>query len=219
MAGSDRSHPYDALRQVRRLAPRRAPSPLWPGLLAGLLLGGCAATRCEGSASPAPSPPSPPSAAVEPAPGASAGTAPRPVEGLVLTLYFANPRYVATGDEALPPLVSEARSAPPTPARAAAALRELLEVGPRAGGVAVAPPGVRARVAGVTAGVVTVDFDREGLAGGSLAETMLLSAIVWTLTELPGVDAVRFTVAGATAESLMGHVDTTQPLRRADLGR
>lgn len=212
-------YPYDAPRQRRRVALHRAPTPLWAGLLAGLLLGGCAATRCEGSAPPAPSPPGPPSAAVEPAPGASAGATLRPVEGPVLTLYFANPQYVATGDEALPHLVSEARSTPPTEALAAAALRELLEVGPRAGGVAVAPPGVRARVGGVTGGVVTVDFDREGLAGGSLAETMLLAAIVWTLTELPGVDAVRFTVAGATAESLMGHVDTIRPLRRADLGR
>jgi len=137
----------------------------------------------------------------------------------VLTLYFANPQYVATGDEALPHLVSEVRSTPPTEALAAAALRELLEVGPRAGGVAVVPPGVRARVGGVTGGVVTVDFDRDGLAGGSLAETMLLSAIVWTMTELPGVDAVRITVAGAPAESLLGHVDTTRPLRRSDLGR
>ncbi|HOU91707.1 MAG TPA: GerMN domain-containing protein [Polyangiaceae bacterium] len=180
---------------------------------AGLLLGGCAA---RGGACPGGS---------LPAPAGSAGVAPAPDPGApppataVLTLYFANPAYVASGDETIPHLVTEARPAPTTADPAAAALRELLEVGPRAGGAAVAPPGLRARVTGVADGVVTVDFDRDGLAGGSLMESLLLSAIVWTLTELPAVSAVRVTVAGAPAESLMGHLDTTRPLRRADLGR
>ncbi len=203
---------------MRRLAAA-GPRPLPVMVAAGLLLGGCAARggACPGGSRPAPT------GSVEVAPARASSAAPAPgapaPATAVLTLYFANPAYVASGDEAIPHLVTEARPAPPTADPAAAALRELLEVGPRAGGVAVAPPGLRARVTGVADGVVTVDFDREGLAGGSLMESLLLSAIVWTLTELPAVSAVRVTVEGAPAESLLGHLDTTRPLRRADLGR
>jgi len=203
---------------VRRRVP--AGSRARPALIAvGLLLGGCAA---RGGACPCGARPEPAgSAGVARAPAARAAPDPgaTPPAAVVLTLYFANPAYVASGDEAIPHLVTEARPAPPAADLPAAALRELLEVGPRAGGVAVAPPGLRARITGVADGVVTVDFDREGLAGGSLTESLLLSALVWTLTELPAVSAVRVTIAGAPAESLMGHLDTTRPLRRADLGR
>lgn len=157
-------------------------------------------------------------------PGSPRGEAVAPrasaAPSLELTLYFANPAYTRTGDESLPRLLIEQRSVPRTVRVAEAALRELLEVGPRqGGGEPVAGPGLRARVVRIVDGVATVDFAREGLGGGSLAETQLLSAIVWTLTELPTVQAVQLTVAGRPIESLFGHVDASRPLHRADFPR
>ncbi len=59
---------------------------------------------------------------------------------------------------------------------------------------------------------VTVDFMSQGLSGGSTEESLLVEQIVRTLTEsFDQVERVRFTVGGAPADTLMGHLDTTVP--------
>lgn len=139
---------------------------------------------------------------------------------IVLTLYFPNSEYTRSGNESEPHLVVEERRVKSTAQPANAALRELLEVGPRtARGETVPSSGARARVARIVDGIATVDFSGGNLNGGSLAETMVLSALVWTLTEFATVESVLITVEGRPVESLFGHVDTSRPLVRADFPR
>lgn len=49
------------------------------------------------------------------------------------------------------------------------------------------------------------------LQGGSLEEDVLVSSIVNTLLSVDGIKSVSFTVNGESAETLMGHVDISNP--------
>jgi len=59
-----------------------------------------------------------------------------------------------------------------------------------------------------------VDFASEGLSGGSLQERLVLSQLVYTLTELEGINKVQILVDGQVAESLMGHFMIDEPLTK-----
>lgn len=60
-------------------------------------------------------------------------------------------------------------------------------------------------------GVATVDLTLGRISLGSESEQRAIDQIVWTLIENdPTVTSVKFTVDGATAESLAGHVDFAQ---------
>lgn len=60
-----------------------------------------------------------------------------------------------------------------------------------------------------------VDMDSIGLNGGSLIETCLISQIVRTLIDsFEEVEAVQFLVDGEKVESLMGHVDASEPFTK-----
>jgi len=81
------------------------------------------------------------------------------------------------------------------------------------------PVGTHVRSANVSGSVATVDLsaDVKNQVGGSLAESGEFKALVWTLTALPGIDAVLVKVDGATVDALPGgHLELDQPLRRSD---
>ncbi len=66
----------------------------------------------------------------------------------------------------------------------------------------------------------TVDVDLSGevasSAGGGFAEEGEFKALVWTLTDRPGIDAVRVRVNGVRVPTLPGgHLELDQPLSRA----
>ena len=62
-------------------------------------------------------------------------------------------------------------------------------------------------------GIAYVDFASEGLTGGDLDEMLLVDQIVYTLCDsFTEIDAVKFTVDGKNATSLMGSVDITEPI-------
>jgi spore germination protein GerM len=81
------------------------------------------------------------------------------------------------------------------------------------------PPGTRiggVTIAGTTA---TVDLDGNVTAqpGGSFGENGEFKALVYTLTGLPGIDAVAITIDGKTVQTLPGgHLELDQPLHRSD---
>lgn len=52
------------------------------------------------------------------------------------------------------------------------------------------------------------------LSGGSLEEDVLARSIVNSLLSVDGIKAVEFTVNGEKAESLMGHVDISEPFTK-----
>jgi spore germination protein GerM len=81
------------------------------------------------------------------------------------------------------------------------------------------PPGTRVLSANVIGTIATVDLskDVERQAGGTFGENGEFKALVYTITGVPGVDAVQVTVDGARLETLPGgHLELDQPLHRSD---
>ena len=68
----------------------------------------------------------------------------------------------------------------------------------------------KSKLDGTTA-VVDLSGD---LSGGSLDEDVLARSIVNSLLSVDGIKAVEFTVNGEKAESLMGHVDISEPFTK-----
>ncbi len=81
------------------------------------------------------------------------------------------------------------------------------------------PPGTRVQSVTVDGSTATVDLskDVEQQAGGSFGENGEFKALVYTMTGLPGIDAVQITVDGARLATLPGgHLELDQPLHRSD---
>ncbi|HVN68121.1 MAG TPA: GerMN domain-containing protein [Candidatus Binatia bacterium] len=81
------------------------------------------------------------------------------------------------------------------------------------------PPGTRVLGVAVDGSTATVDLskDVESQAGGSFGENGEFKGLVYTLTGIPGIDAVQVTVDGARLETLPGgHLELDQPLHRSD---
>lgn len=98
------------------------------------------------------------------------------------------------------------------------ALREMLKVD-AAEEYPLFPKGTTVRSVTVdpASKVATADFSRELIsenAGGSLGEILMVYIIADTLTQLDGVDAVRFSVEGEHVDTLTGHMDLSEPVRR-----
>jgi spore germination protein GerM len=81
------------------------------------------------------------------------------------------------------------------------------------------PTGTRVQGVTVDGSTATVDLSREVTrqAGGSFGENGEFKALVFTMTGVPGIDAVKITIDGATVPTLPGgHVELDQPLHRSD---
>ena len=71
----------------------------------------------------------------------------------------------------------------------------------------------------VTGSTATIDLSNEvsQSSGGTLTETGEFKGLVYTVTSVPGIDAVQVLVAGRKLESLPGgHLELDQPLHRSD---
>lgn len=103
---------------------------------------------------------------------------------------------------------------------AVSALKRLME-GPGAndeGLYAIAPEGVEVLGANIKAEVAYADFSGKIMypGFGSEGELAMISAIVNTLCDLPGIEKVQILVEGKIVESLGGHVLVDGPLGRMD---
>jgi len=81
------------------------------------------------------------------------------------------------------------------------------------------PPGTHVRSVNVTGSTALVDLskDIEHQAGGTFGESGEFKALVWTLTALPGIDAVAVRVEGQKLNALPGgHLELDQSLHRSD---
>jgi spore germination protein GerM len=81
------------------------------------------------------------------------------------------------------------------------------------------PPGTRVLGVAVDGSTATVDLskDVERQAGGTFGENGEFKALVYTVTGVPGIDAVAVTVDGARLETLPGgHLEIDEPLHRSD---
>lgn len=69
-------------------------------------------------------------------------------------------------------------------------------------------------------GTAFVDLDKnitKSFAGGSTGEELLVGSVVKTLTEFKEVQQVQFLIDGKEIETLSGHMDLSEPIKRADL--
>ena len=81
------------------------------------------------------------------------------------------------------------------------------------------PTGTRVTAATVAGSTATVDLsaDVNRQPGGSFAENGEFKAFVYTVTGVPGIDAVQVTIGGQTLPTLPGgHLELDQPLHRSD---
>ena len=81
----------------------------------------------------------------------------------------------------------------------------------------VMPKGTKLRSVKFETGQVSVDFSREfvkNFTGGSTGEIMLVGSIVDTLTEYTEVKTVQILVEGKSIDTLAGHMDLSEPLKR-----
>lgn len=65
--------------------------------------------------------------------------------------------------------------------------------------------------------VAYVDFSQglvKSFVGGSTGEEMLVGSVVNTLTEFPEINAVQILVDGKKIDSLSGHLDLSEPIKR-----
>jgi spore germination protein GerM len=94
-------------------------------------------------------------------------------------------------------------------------------VGPPAGVAALRfPPGTRVLSAGVDGSIATIDLSKEVEHlddSGERAESGPFKSLVWTVTALPGIQAVMIHVQGQQIKTLPGgQFEIDEPLRRTD---
>jgi germination protein M len=119
-------------------------------------------------------------------------------------------------------LAVASRTEPFEPGVGSIALTRLLE-GPSgdeadAGLGTAIPDGVELNGLSIGGGVATVDLSSDFEAGGgSLAETLQLAQVVYTVTQFDTVDSVRFELDGEPVEFFGGHgIDVRDPQTRQD---
>jgi len=81
------------------------------------------------------------------------------------------------------------------------------------------PAGTRVVGASVSGSTATVDLsaDIDRQAGGTFGENGEFKALVYTMTGVPGIDALKVTVGGQTLPTLPGgNFELDQPLHRSD---
>lgn len=132
-----------------------------------------------------------------------------------VTLYFIDEDYVITGDESGEIVLTEEREIEYGDTSLEQAVVNELMVGPEGDGLyTLIPENVELLGVEVEDGTAFVDFSNEGLSGGSMEETFTITQIVNSLTDLDTVDRVQFLVDGQKAETLMGHIEISEPFER-----
>lgn len=132
-----------------------------------------------------------------------------------VALFFANEKYIATGDESIEKFMVFESELTSSPGDVYMNTLELLKTSPEEGYSTVITDSIKFNDAYLDGDTVFVDLDSNGLNGGSLEETFLVSQIVDTLiNSFDEVKQVQFLVDGETAETLMGHLDTAKPFTK-----
>lgn len=94
-------------------------------------------------------------------------------------------------------------------------VRELIKGPAKKGLIKTIPESARLLSLSVKDGVAYVNFSGEIQTkhwGGSAGEGMTVYSVVNSLTQLEGIKKVQFLVEGKKVESLLGHMDTSEPV-------
>jgi len=144
--------------------------------------------------------------------------APPAVSETEVTLYYANRAYVETGDENLEKLIPIKRTLRTENENLhMSILNELKKAPDNNDMVTELFPEITFTGVEIKNNVAHIDISSENLNGGSLQEFFLMSQIIYTFTELEGIDKVQFLVDGKIKESLMGHFPSDKPLGRNEM--
>ena len=161
---------------------------------------------CDSSGQPSVTLPPPSGASVDKQqPPASAG------ETMQITVYYSTKDAMH--------LVPEVRTIPKNDHPAQSAIEQLLADPTNPALVRTLPEGVKLRGVTVKDHVAYVDFNDKLVKGvrlGSAGEILAVGAIVNTLTEFTDVYKVQILVDGKKIDTLYGHLDTSEPLSRAE---
>lgn len=138
-----------------------------------------------------------------------------------VTLFFANLAYVETGDEKLPHYLTEERSiVVPEGENVYVALIEALIAVDTEGKTTAVTTQMTVLDSYISLDdptILVVDMAAEGLASGSLGESLFIGQVVKTLlsneTVVGSAQQVQFLVDGYVTESLMGHIEASEPFR------
>lgn len=126
-----------------------------------------------------------------------------------VVVYFANPDFTA--------LVGEKRRIVRDERYLERILEELLK-GPESQNLFNAiPEGTRLNAVFVEGNTAYVDLSSEmaqNQSGGTSQEFLSVYAIVDTLTAFPGIEQVKILIDGKETQTLCGHIDISEPLRR-----
>lgn len=182
----------------------------------------------SGEPSREPSPPSS-SPSADPSPTADASAEISPFEA---ELWFVTGERLSFGTTILPnaePGTVSAAAAPGSPEQRAAVVLEALVAGPtsmdtEAGATTAIPEGTRLLGFEITndgkASIATVDLSREfESGGGSLSMQLRVAQVVYTATQVEGVNSIRIAIEGRTADTLGGEgLMIDSPMDRSDFG-
>ncbi len=130
-------------------------------------------------------------------------------------LYFANNEYVETGDEQYEWMLTETRTVTydDEVCLEEAVVRALMDGPEDDENLSTGfPDSVQLIGVSVLDGTAYVNFSSDGLGGGSMQESYVISQTVQSLGELGSVQRVQFLVDDQEAESLMGHISIEDPI-------
>jgi len=132
----------------------------------------------------------------------------------IVTLYFSNNEYLMTGNEELDKFIAEEKEIETDNTTLEEAIvRELMKDPKDTDKLRTSIPSTAKLLdVEVNDGIAYVNFAQDGLNGGSLEESMTIGQIVNSLGELDSVDKVQFLIDGQEGESLMGHIDISEPI-------
>lgn len=138
-------------------------------------------------------------------------------ETTTVKLYFANQEYIMTGDESLDHTIEVEREVKIGEKPIEEVILEELKKKPEDEKLSTMMEKIKVLSVETAEGTAYVNLSSENLFGGSLEEALILNQIVFSLTELEGVEQVQFLVDGSKRESLMGHTVIEEPLKRPDV--
>ena len=130
-----------------------------------------------------------------------------------VNLYFANNKYIETGDESLEALKIEKRTITFENMLLEKAVVEELVKGPENKDNISSSMLSNIKILDVTVkgDTVYVDFSSDNPSGGSTQESFIIKQLVETLLHLDTVEKVQLLIDGEIAESLMGHLSIDKP--------
>ena len=131
-----------------------------------------------------------------------------------ITLYYSNQEYIMTGDDSLDIVIPVKKSVMVGEKPIEEIVVEELQKEPEDENLSTSLGDLDIISVDTVESIAYVNISSEGLAGGSLTETLVLQQLVYSLTELDGIDAVQILIDGSKEVSLMGHITIEEPLTR-----